>query len=89
MISKAKESIQLNASNSEIYQKLHDTFMEMDPAPNVSVLIYAYLNKNRHASNFFMIVLSFLSPYDAQKKKKKKPRIKVSLVVEGFLDPYL
>ncbi|XP_057521192.1 probable boron transporter 7 [Amaranthus tricolor] len=38
MISKAKECIELNASNSEIYQKLHDTFMEMDPTPNKVVV---------------------------------------------------
>lgn len=69
MISKAKECIELNASNSEIYQKLHDTFMEMDPTPNVSVLITACLIKNRHYINFFMIVLSFFSPYDSQNKK--------------------
>ncbi|XP_074289686.1 putative boron transporter 7 [Silene latifolia] len=39
MVNKAKECIQQNASHMEIYQKLQDTFMEIDPFPNeVSVM---------------------------------------------------
>jgi hypothetical protein len=37
MVKSAKESIRLKASNSEIYGKMQEVFIEMDNNPNVSL----------------------------------------------------
>lgn len=39
MVKTAKESMQQQASTSEIYGKMHQVFIEMDSAPSVSDLI--------------------------------------------------
>lgn len=42
MMKTAKEGIKQQASHSEIYGKMHAVFVEMDPAPTVSTLIYTH-----------------------------------------------
>lgn len=43
MMKTAKEGIKQQASHSEIYGKMHAVFVEMDPAPTVSTLIYTHI----------------------------------------------
>lgn len=42
MIAKAKECIDQDASNMEMYEKLQDAFLEMEPARDVGVFMYIY-----------------------------------------------
>ena len=42
MAKTAKESMQQQASSSEIYGKMHQVFIEMDRAPSVSVLLPSF-----------------------------------------------
>jgi len=44
MVESAKESIKQKASNSEIYGKMQDVFIEMDSSPIVSSLISTNLS---------------------------------------------
>lgn len=57
----AKEGIKQQASHSEIYGKMHAVFVEMDPAPTVSTLIYTHIYKYIYIYIRFSLRVEFIA----------------------------